>query len=576
MGGYHMTLETSFSDLCQIMERLESTRKRGEMISEVSELLRKLLPDELIPATLFLTGKTFQSHDERTLEVSGSTLWRVVLTATSAKPEELGKAFDETGDLGDATKNALLKKTSTKKQETLLSPPSLTILEVKRQLDELAEVSGEGSRKRKERITEGLLARASPLEAKFIVRMILGEMRTGFQEGLLIEAVSKAFDIPGDLVRRATMIAGDIGVVAVAARKGGESAVRSLKLMPFHVIKPMLAAVAPGVEEALLEHGGTSAFEYKLDGARVQIHISDGGVRIWSRRLTEVTDSLPDVVRLVKTHLGVHSAILEGEVVAIGRGGRPLPFQHLMRRFQRRHDIDELTQRVPTELYVFDLLYIDGESLIDKPYSERRKRLSEYAQSLHLVENVVTSDAKTANKLLNEAINLGHEGLVAKSLDGTYTPGTRGKKWLKIKQIMEPLDLVITEAEYGYGRRHEWLSDYTLSAREEKSGKYMPIGKTFKGLTDKEIKEMTTRLKPLMITKRGRKIILKPEVVVEVAFNEIQESPKYESGMALRFARITRLRPDKSPDEADTLTRVRSLYEDQFSHKASILRDKLT
>jgi DNA ligase-1 len=446
-------------------------------------------------------------------------------------------------------------------------------LEVKQSLDELAGVSGEGSRRRKERIIEGLLARASPVEAKFIVRMILGEMRTGFQEGLLIEAVSKAFNVSGDLVRRATMISGDVGVVAEAAFDGGEAEVGSLQLRPFRVVKPMLAAVAAGVEEALAEHGGTSTFEYKLDGARVQIHVSEGVVRIWSRRLTEVTESLPDVVQLIKTNLKVHSAILEGEVVAIGQDGRPLPFQHLMRRFRRKHDVDRIIQRVPTELYLFDLLYVDGESLIDKPYSERRRRLSELTDGLHLVENVVTSDANVAQRLLGEAIGLGHEGLVAKAFGGSYTPGTRGKKWLKIKQVMEPLDLVITVAEYGYGRRHEWLSDYTLSAREEETGKFMPIGKTFKGLTDEEIKEMTNRLKSLMITKRGRKIILKPEVVVEVAFNEIQESPKYESGMALRFARITRLRPDKSPDEADTIARVRSLYKDQFTHKGSMYRE---
>jgi DNA ligase-1 len=550
------------------MEKVEATRKRGDMVQDVAEFLKRMLREELMPATLFLIGKVFPSSDERTLEVSGSTLWRVVMRVTSAKPEDLGKAFEATGDFGDAVKGVLLKQSNVRTQDTLLSRPSLTILEVKRQLDELAEVSGEGSRKRKERIIEGLLARASPLEAKFIIRMILGEMRTGFQEGLLIEAVSKAFNISADLVRRATMLAGEVGVVAEAARDGGEPAVNSLHLEPLRVIKPMLAAVASGVEEALAEHGGTSSFEYKLDGARVQIHILHGATRIWSRRLTDVTESLPDVVKLIRTNLGAHSAILEGEVVAIGRNGRPLPFQHLMRRFRRKHEIDRNIHRVPTQLYLFDLLYIDGESLIDRPYTERRRRLSELKNNLHLVENLVTNNVDEAKKLLSYAIELGHEGLVAKTLDGFYTPGTRGKKWLKIKQVMEPLDLVITEAEYGYGRRHEWLSDYTLSARDEESGKFMPLGKTFKGLTDQEIREMTARLKSLMITKRGRKIILRPEVVVEVAFNEIQESPKYESGMALRFARITRLRLDKSPNEADTITRVRSLYKDQFVHKA--------
>jgi DNA ligase-1 len=408
------------------------------------------------------------------------------------------------------------------------------------------------------------------MEAKFIIRMILGEMRTGFQEGLLIEAVSKAFNISSDLVRRAAMIAGELGVVAEAAHDGGEQSVRSLHMEPFRVIKPMLAANASSIKEALSEHGGTSAFEYKLDGARVQIHFSDGVVRIWSRRLTEVTESLPDVVQLIKTRLTVHSAILEGEVVATGQDGRPLPFQHLMRRFRRTHDIDKHIGRVPTELYLFDLLYIDGESLIDRPYTERRRKLSELTDGIHQVRNLVTSEASAAEKLLEEAIRLGHEGLVAKNLEGTYTPGIRGKKWFKIKQVMEPLDLVITEAEYGYGKRHEWLSDYTLSARDDKTGKFMPLGKTFKGLTDQEIKDMTSRLKSLAIAERGRRVVVKPEIVVETVFNEIQESPKYESGMALRFARITRIRSDKSPNEADTITRVRNLYRKQFRYKATM------
>jgi DNA ligase-1 len=332
----------------------------------------------------------------------------------------------------------------------------------------------------------------------------------------------------------------------------------------------MLAANVTGVKEALFEFGGTSAFEYKLDGARVQIHVSESDVRIWSRRLTEVTESLPDIVQLIKAKLDVHSAILEGEVVAVGHDGRPLPFQHLMRRFRRRHDVDKQIQKIPTELYLFDLLYKDGESLIDKPYTERRRALSELTDGIHLVTNIVTSDVSAAEKLLEEAIELGHEGLVAKNLEGTYTPGIRGKKWLKIKQVMEPLDLVITEAECGYGKRHEWLSDYTLSARNEETGKFMPLGKTFKGLTDQEIKDMTSRLKSLTIAKRGRRVIVKPDIVVETVFNEIQESPKYESGMALRFARITRIRFDKSADEADTITRVRDLYGKQFKYKASM------
>jgi DNA ligase-1 len=565
---------TPFSDLCGLMEKLESTKKRTEMISEVSEFLRRLIREEITPATLFLTGKVFPSWDERTLDISGATLWPLVLRLTSSSSDEMSKAYDETGDFGDAVKKILARKSTAKKQETLLSLNPLTIVEVKQQLEELAVVSGEGSRKRKERITEALLARASPMEAKFIIRMILGEMRTGFQEGLLADAVSKAFNVPADLVRRATMITGDLGVVAEAAMTGGEPSVSSLQVTPFRVIKPMLAATASSAKEALQEYGGTAAFEYKLDGARVQIHVKDRKVRIWSRRLTEVTESLPEVVALIKTSIGARTAILEGEVVAIGRNSKPLPFQHLMRRFRRKHDLDRLIQRVPTELYVFDLLYIDDQSMIDEPYVERRRKLLELTDGIHPVKSLVTDDPGTAERFLDEAIELGHEGLVAKNLNGQYTPGIRGKKWFKIKRVMEPLDLVITEVEYGYGKRHEWLSDYTLSALDEETGRFIPIGKTFTGLRDEEIKEMTSRLKSITIAKRGRGILVKPQIVVEVIFNEIQESPKYESHMALRFARITRIRDDKSPDQADTITKVKTLYNRQFAHKASIEFDK--
>jgi len=291
-------------------------------------------------------------------------------------------------------------------------------------------------------------------------------------------------------------------------------------------------------------------------------------VRIYSRRLTDVTDSFPEIGRLVRGEIGAAEAILEGEVIALGADGNPLPFQHLMRRFRRVHDVDEMLKRVPVELHLFDLLYLNRQSLTGDPYINRRKRLEEVAGGIPLTKQAIVDSSTEAERFLNEAIEQGHEGLMAKRLVSPYTPGIRGKRWLKIKKALDPLDLVIVSAEWGYGRRHNWLSDYYLAARDSETGELLTVGKTFKGLTDEEIITVTNQLKELAIKEERGKVVVHPNIVVEVAYNEIQRSPKYKCGMALRFARITRIRDDKSPEEADTIQKVREIYEKQFEKKA--------
>jgi DNA ligase-1 len=330
----------------------------------------------------------------------------------------------------------------------------------------------------------------------------------------------------------------------------------------------MMAQMAEDVNEALKETGGEMAFEFKLDGVRIQIHKSNGNVRVFSRRLTDVTESLPEVVQLVKDEVKAQQVILDGEVIAVGKEKSPLLFQHVMRRFRRVHGIEEMTKQIPVELQLFDVIYLNGESLINQPYTERRKKLAEIAGHITLTNQIITKDPAEAERFLREALNKGHEGLVAKKLDGAYTPGIRGKRWLKIKRPLESLDLVIVAAEWGYGRRHNWLSDYYLAARDAETGEFMIVGKTFKGLTDQEIIEMTRRLKELTLREEPHRVVVVPKIVVEVAYNEVQKSPKYECGMALRFARITRIRDDKTPSEADTIQRVREIYEKQYEKKA--------
>ncbi|KPV63465.1 MAG: DNA ligase [Candidatus Bathyarchaeota archaeon BA2] len=559
-------METEFRALAELCEKLEATSKRTLMVSLVAEFLKHLRDDEVEPAISMILGRAFPRWDQRTLEVSWATMSGSIKRLTNVDWKDFTKAFSKTGDIGAATK-IMFESSRIQRQATLFEKP-VTILEARRSLEAIAETSGYGSRERKECLIETLLGEVTPLEAKYIVKIMIGEMRTGFHEGLMELAVSKAFNVPHDVVQRASMLTGDIGEVAAIAKTRGREGISKLQFQVFRPIKPMLAQTAEDINEALKEHGGLTAFEHKLDGARVQIHKAMNKVRIYSRRLTDVTASFPEIVRLTREEVKASEAILEGEIIAVGKDGTPLPFQHFMRRFRRVHDIEEMVKRIPVELFLFDLIYIDGKSLIVDPYVERRKKLKEIAGNIPLTRQIITSSPREAERFLGEAINKGHEGLVAKKLDSPYTLGVRGKRWFKIKLSLEPLDLVIVAAEYGYGRRHNWLSDYYLAARDSESGEFLVVGKTFKGLTDEEIKDMTRRLEEAAIKEEHRRVVVPPKIVVEVAYNEVQKSPKYKCGMALRFARIMRIREDKSPEEADTIQKVRKIYEKQFEKKA--------
>jgi DNA ligase-1 len=559
-------MQTTFQALAELCEKIGATTKRTLMIALVSQFLKQLQSDEVEPAVSMILGRAFPKWDQRTLEVSWATVAQIIRRLTNVDWNFFTEAFRKTGDVGDAAK-IVFEASKIRKQATLFEKP-LTILEVRHSFEAIAEIKGYGSREKKERLLETLLSKATPLEVKYLTKILIGEMRTGFHEGLMELAVAKAFNISHSIVQQASLLTGDIGQVASIAKEKGEEGVSSLGFQVFHPVKPMLAQMAENLDEVLKEHEGKTALEYKLDGARIQIHKKADEVKVFSRRLTDVTKSLPEIVELTKREVKGEEAILEGEVIAVGAEGNPLPFQHLMRRFRRVHDIEEMTRLIPIKLYLFDLIFLNGQSLINMPYVERRKRLEEIAGNIPLTKQIVAESKATAEKFLEEAMKAGHEGLMAKKLDSAYTPGIRGKRWFKVKPTLEPLDLVIVAAEYGYGRRHEWLSDYYLAARDNETGEFLMVGKTFKGLTDKEIIEMTKRLRELIIKEERRRVIVIPKIVVEVAYNEIQQSPTYKCGMALRFARITRIRDDKTPEEADTIQRVREIYERQFEKKA--------
>jgi DNA ligase-1 len=560
-----------FKSLAGLLEKVEATKKRLEITALTADFLRSLDAEEVEPAVSMILGRAFPRWSKKNLEVSWATLSSILQRTAGVDWNVFREAFASTGDIGAAAK-AVFEKTKVKKQALLLEK-TLTINEVRRLLEAIAGTTGSGSREKKERLIAALLSQASPVEAKYLVKIFVGEMRTGLYEGLMEQAVAKAFDVPLPTVQKASMALGDIGEVAAIAKTEGKERLLQIGFKVFRPVKLMLAQVASGVDEALAEHGGRTAFEYKYDGARVQIHKRSGEVRVFSRRLTDVTQSLPEVVEAVKANVKADEVIVEGEVIAVDNRGHPIPFQHLMRRFKRVHEVRDMAEKIPVKLYLFDVLFLDGISLILLPYVQRREALAENVGEIPLTTQIVTNKKARAEKFLNEAMDAGHEGLMAKRLDSPYTPGTRGKRWFKIKPVLDPLDLVITAAEYGYGRRHGWLSDYYLAARDAEAGEFLNVGKTFKGLTDAEIIEMTKRLKELTVRQERHRVLVLPKIVVEVAYNEIQKSPKYKSKMALRFARITRIRDDKNPEDADTIEKVRKIFEKQFAKKGKYKAD---
>jgi DNA ligase 1 len=558
-------MPTLFQSLSELLEIVEATKKRLEIIDQTANYLKTLGIDEIEPAVNMMVGRAFPKYSQKTLEVSWATLQRILERISVFDWSLFRGAIAKTGDIGSATK-VVLEQSKSKKQMQLTQTP-LTIAEVRRAFEVISQTQGTGSRTKKELQITTLLSQATPVEAKYLIKIFSGEMRTGLHEGLIEQAVARAFDVPLQRVQHAAMVLGDIGEVAEKLKTEGIEILEQVDFSLFRPVQLMLAQTAESVQEALAAQDGNSAFEYKYDGARVQIHKQGEVVRVFSRRLTDVTESLPDIVKTIKYNLQADNAIVEGEVIALDTVGYPIAFQHLMRRFKRTREIAGMQEKIPLTLYLFDVLFLNGESQISKPYIKRREILAQTAGKIALTNQIVTDQPVQAESYLKEAIAAGHEGLMAKKPDSLYTPGRRGKRWLKIKTILEPLDLVITAAEYGYGRRKGWLSDYYLGARDTESGEFWDIGKTFKGLTDAEIIDLTEQLKRSTISEEDHRIDVIPKIVVEVAYNEIQQSPKYKSQMALRFARITRIRDDKSPEEASTIGQVRQIFDRQFRNK---------
>jgi len=502
-------------DLVQTSTAVAGTSGRLEKVSKLAVLLGKLAPDEVLIAIGCFTGWPRQGR-------LGAG-WSTVSSASA---------------------------------QVAAAEPTLELRDVDRAFDELQAVRGKNSAAERLRLLKNLFARATADEQQFLMALVIGEVRQGALEGVLLEAVAKAARLPSDRVRRAVMLAGDLGTVAAAVLTEGEAALAQYQLQLFRPVQPMLADSAPNVEEALNESSGTALIEWKLDGARVQVHRQDDRVAVYTRSLNDVTSAVPEVIDAVRA-LAARELILDGEVIALTAEERPYPFQATMRRFGRRLDVDALRAELPLKPFFFDLLLCDGEDLLDRPLSERLQRLDQIAPTEVRIARIITGDADEARRFEADALAWGHEGVMVKSLVAPYAAGRRGSAWLKVKTA-RTLDLVVLGVEWGSGRRKGWLSNIHLGARDPATGGFVMLGKTFKGMTDEILEWQTKELLARETHRDGPIVYVRPELVVEIAFNDVQRSPHYPGGMALRFARVKGYRPDKRAADADTVDAVRA------------------
>jgi DNA ligase-1 len=562
---------TRFADFAALGRRLERARGRLDKRDEVARFLKALAPDEIATAVAFLAGRAFPASDPRVLGVRGLPGSPGAISGPPRDPPSVtgGEEAGAASEAGSGPARDSRSVTGSPGRDegggmwgAISGPP--TLKDVAEAFADVAVATGAGVRRARDERLARLAARASPDERDFLNRIIGGEMRTGVSEGLLLEAIAAAWGVDLATARRAALFLGDLAAVATLAAAGGAAAVAGASPRPFVPLLPMLAEIGDDFTAVLAAHRGRTALEYKYDGARIQLHRAGDRVQVWTRRLSDVTRSLPDVVAIARGELSGEPFILDGEVVGLDAAGRPLPFQDLMRRFRRVHGVEALVKEMPLALHFFDCLMADGRSLIDEPYERRWQALAAVTGGRYLAERRVVGSEPEALAFRDAALAAGHEGVMAKDLASTYEPGGRGKRWFKLKAA-ETVDCVIVAVDRGSGRRVGWLSNYHLALRDGET--FAEVGKTFKGLTDAQFVEMTERLWKLAIADDGYTVRVRPEVVVEVEYNEIQKSPTYPSGLALRFARIARVRDDKAPGQATTLEELRHLYERQFQTK---------
>ncbi len=581
-----------YSKLVEIYEQLNKTTKRLEKTHIIAEFLKEVSIDEMEYVMLLLEGRVFPNYDPREIGVASRLMLKSLSVATGISIDKIENEWKKQGDLG-LVAEAIVK---TKKQSTLHST-KLTVKKVFDNLRKLAELEGEGTVERKTQLIAELLTSAKPIESKYIVKTILGEMRIGVGEGAMRDAIVWAFfwskigikytkegnDIEVedrkiynkylDAVQRAYDVTNEFALVAKDAKLKGLEGLKNIGMQVGVPIQVMLALKVDTIEEAFETVGKPAAIEFKYDGFRIQGHKNEkGNINLFTRRLEDVTKQFPDVVEFVKKNVKGKSFIIDSEAVGYDKKtGKYLPFQNVSQRIKRKYDIDKMAVDFPVEVNVFDIINYERKNMINEEFEKRRKLLEKIIKQepkkIVLSKIKIVSDKKDVEKFFKEAVNAGNEGLMFKSLKSPYKPGARVGYMIKFKHMMETLDLAIVGAEWGEGKRAKWLSSYTIACLDDNNN-LVEVGKVSTGLKEKKeeglsFEEMTKLLKPLIISEKGKEVKVKPKIVIEVGYEEIQKSPTYTSGFALRFPRVIQQRLDKGTDETSTLDYVKKLYASQ-------------
>lgn len=549
-------------------EKIRATAGKNIKINILSQYLSSLDEERLPIAVLFFSNRIFPRGSKFVTKLGFSTIMKVLSEIATLDPHQIQQVYLQHGDMGALSEYAVSKKNMVSLFQGQ-SMKSLTLSSVYGRLEKIADAIGSGSGKDKKNILKGLLIDSSPLEAKYLIKLINGEMRIGLTEGLVEIAVSKAFNQELKHVREAMLVSGDISKVALLAKR---KLLHTALIKPLTPISYMLADVMFNAEEIIKYYQKPLICEYKYDGIRVQMHKYGQQIRLFSRKLADVTNAFPELVNaavLTKLPSSLSSDvdfILDGEVIAF-QNGKPLHFQELQKRLRKKNVTEQIVTQIPLIYMVYDVMYFNGEHTVRKSIRERKEILS----NMSFKEPIVNSSYEVVNaeqgiiEMFESSIDMGHEGLVLKDPDSQYHPGKRGRYWMKLKEELDTIDAVIVIAEYGHGKRAGVLSDYTFAVRDDvNSNKLRTIGKAYSGLTDHEITEITKILKSTMTKDEGYRIVVKPEIVLEIAFDSIQKSDRHDSGFALRFPRIKNIRKDKDITDIDTLQKVNQTYERQI------------
>ncbi|MFH1801632.1 MAG: ATP-dependent DNA ligase [archaeon] len=561
-----------YQKLAEIYEELSSTTKRLEKIKILSKFLEHISQEDKDILYLLL-GKIYPEYDERRIGISNQLAIKAISKSTGDREEKVKSEWKTIGDLGEVA-----EKLTRKKSQSTLKTHVLETKKVLENLRKLPELEGKGTVSKKISLITELLTSASPLEAKYLVRSLIGDLRIGVKESTIREAMAKAFfsekqKEASDKIQKAIDSANDLAEVFEKVKKGKIEELKKILLQIGKPIKVMLAQKVKTIKEGFEKLGKPCAIEYKYDGFRLLIHKQKEKIILFTRRLENVTKQFPEVVDYIKKYVKGESFILDSEAVGFDKKTKEYkPFQYISQRIRRKHNIEKLQEELPIEINVFDILYYDGKSLLDKTFEERtnliKRIIKNHPCKIIHAKQIITSNEKKAEEFYKKALENNQEGIMMKNLSSPYKPGSRVGHMLKIKPEERDLDLVITGAEYGKGKRSSWFSSFILSCRGKSKGEYLEIGKVGTGIKEKSeqgisFDELTKKITPLIIEERGKGVKIKPEIIVAVTYQEIQKSPNYNSGFALRFPRFTALRQDKPLSEINSIEEIKKDFENQ-------------